>query len=320
MPQHFQLKASTDSGDVIGESLTMFGNQFSFKVLPISVNNGLTSIRNSIVLTHGGKDYTISLNHKPSSGDYIDPEPSIPKWSYVDDLYSSFTYSPRSLTPVSEEYAKNFQYGYVFVDSGVYDNYGSISIESINIGYAFTTESMANQSLKKGLYDKSLKLDESYEKICRFKMFYKLPTTDPITGDQVIPTDDGTPDSNRLRLPCKVEFIAPDILIDPFIVYRIKSTIKKTGEIIEANYDDWDSFRLNWDLYRLNPDFSDAKFYGYIYSGVKRNFESSYVGPYTLTIQEVAQEVDGVQRVFGAKPLYLYVGQLEVRTPSRHNN
>lgn len=317
MPQHFQLKASIDNEDVIGESLTMFGNQFSFKVLPTSVNNGSTSIRNSIVLTHGGKNYTISLNHKPSNGDYIDPEPSIPKWSYMDDLYTSFTTSPRNPIPVSEENAKAFQYGYVFVGSGVYDNYGRVSTESIDIGYVFTTESVANLSLKEGLYDKVLSLDEQYEKICRFKMFYKLPTTDPITGDTVIPTDDGTPASNRLRLPCRVEVISKPSWLSLFIRYRIKTTTSVDAIVEDYYYDSWEVFRSDWETFRLNnTDYSDVKFYIYVYGKIDRNYNSTPREPSTVVIQEVAQEVDGIQRIFGAKPLHLYVGQLEVRTPN----
>lgn len=321
MPSHFKLKATIGGIETVGESLTMSGNNFSFKVSPVERNNGQSDIHSSVVLNHNNKVYSIALNHLSSTEDYQDPEPSIPKWSYVDDLRVSFNgWGDENPTKVNEEDAKSFQYGHLYVESGV-RNMGSpelptnIHAESIEIGFVFTTESVAEASLRHNCYDKVIRLDEeSYEKICRFKMFYKLPTTDPVTGDPVIPTDDGTPASNRLRLPCKVEFIAPDLLIDPFIVYRIRVT-NNNSEEVDTDYTDWDTFRSAWETVRLDTvNYSDVKFYGYIYSGVKRNWDLvSYVGPQTLIIQEVAQEVDGTNKIFGAKPLRIYITQLEVR-------
>lgn len=315
MPSHFKLKATIGGTETVGESLTMSGNNFSFKVLPVEKNTGQSDIRNSVVLNHNNKVYSIALNHLSSTEDYPDPEPSIPKWSYVDDLQVSF--DGDITTKVNDEDAKSFQYGYLYVTSGVLSidspTYKSTDPTAFRIGYVFTTEPVAEASLINNVYDKTLNLNESYEKICRFKMFYKLPTTDPITGDPIIPTDDGTPASNRLRLPCKVEFITPDLLIDPFIVYRIR-VINNNSEEVDTDYTDWDAFRSAWETVRLDTvNYSDAKFYGYIYSGIKRNWDPvSRVGPQTLTIQEVAQEVDGTNKVFGAKPLRVYITQLEV--------
>jgi len=318
MPSHFKLKATIGGTETESETLTMSGSNFSFKVLPIERNTGQSDIHGSVVLNHNNKVYSIALNHLSSTEDYHDPDPSIPKWSYVDDLRLSFDgWGDDDPTKVSEEDEKSFQYGYLYVTSGVYVQQIHTQIQalasSIFIGFVFTTESIARDYVIGGGYDKRLDPDESYEKICRFKMFYKLPTIDPITGDPVIPTDDGTPASNRLRLPCKVEFIAPDLLINPFIVYRIRVT-NNNSEQIDTDYTDWDTFRLAWETVRLDTvNYSDAKFYGYIYSGIKRNWDPvSRVGPQTLTIQEVAQEVDGTNKVFGAKPLRVYITQLEV--------
>ena len=323
MPQHFKLKANIGGSEVVSESLTMSGNNFSFKVLPTENNTSQQDIHASVVLTHNNKSYSIALNHRSSNEDYQDPEPSISKWSYVDDLYVSYDAAdPDNPVRVDETDAKSFQYGYLYVEAGMYNNNGNLTQEPIDIGYVFTTESMAKNSLINYCKDKTLRLDEPYEKLCRFKMFYKLPTIDPITGDPVIPTDDGTPESNRLRLPCKVEFQAPYWLTNThvtFIKYRIKTT-SINSEVVETDYDDWDTFRSAWETVRLNTtDYSDVKFYGYLCSDILHN-EQGQRGPDTIVIQEVPQEINGVWKVSGAKPLHIYIGQLEIRTPLNRRN
>lgn len=318
---HFNLKASINGTEVVSDSsLTMNGNSFSFKVFPIGSNDTENDILGSVILSHNNKNYSIALKHKSSNGDYPDPEPSIPKWSYVDDLCVSFNgWGDENPERVSEENAKAFQYGYIGIESGVYDQQDGvhpIRDESMDIGFVFTTSSVALSAIRNNCYDKVLRLDESYEKIFRFKMFYKLPTTDPISGDPVIPTDDGTPASNKLRLPCKVEFIAPYWFTNTFIVYRIKTIDANSSEEVDTDYTDWDTFRAAWEVARLSPSYSDAKFYGYLCSNISRNYSSSDMrGPNTITIQEVAQDVDGTPKIFGARPLHIYATQLEVRTP-----
>jgi len=318
---HFNLKASINGTEVISDhELIMSGNNFSFKVFPTGGNNTENDILGSVILSHNNKNYSIALKHKSSNGDYPDPEPSIPKWSYIDDLCVSFNgWGDENPERVSEENAKAFQYGYIGIESGVYDVHDGvhpIRDEGIDIGFVFTTSSVAEAAIRNNCHDKGLRLDESYEKIFRFKMFYKIPTIDPVSGDPVIPTDDGTPASNRLRLPCKVEFIAPYWFTDTFIVYRVRTTDINTSEVVDTDYTDWDLFRAAWEEKRLDTThYSDAKFYGYLYSNISRNYSATDMrGPNTITIQEVAQDVDGTPKIFGAKPLHIYATQLEVRT------
>ncbi len=323
---HFNLKASINGKEEVSESsLTISGNSFSFKVYPTDINNTENDIHGSVVLSHNNKNYSIALKHKSSNGDYPDPEPSVPKWSYVDDLCVSYNgWGDENPVRVSDDNAKDFQYGYIVIESGVYHNYdydhswdGGINDESIDIGFVFTTASVAEDAIRHICYDKVIRLDESYEKIFRFKMFYKLPTIDDMTGDIITPTDEDTPESHRLRLPCKVEFKVPYWLTNTFIVYRIRTIDINTSEVVDTDYTDWDLFRAAWEEKRLDTiHYSDAKFYGYLYSNISRNYSATDMrGPNTITIQEVAQDVNGTPKIFGAKPLYIYASQLEVRTP-----
>lgn len=280
----------------------------SFYVKPTSKNNGLVPINGKAIVDILGKKVNISLVHKEKEGD--DPEPSVPKWSYFKELYSND--SP--LTPVPANLIKNFQTCYVFATAGDTTYSGTPGAEvrstTLRISKPFTIDDNARDYAPSStdIYSE----DSNSMELCQFRMFYKQPIIDPDTGDVIIPDDDDTPESNRLRLPCNVDIAnTPSWITNIQILFYIE--LYNNGSLVDTlEYNSWVSFRADWETYRVNiEDYTDVNFYYKVIGKVATNSDTvertGSGGPNTITIQEAIG--DG-GKLWGAKPIYLLVGQL----------
>ena len=286
-----------------------------FFVKPTSKNEGLTPITGRATVDIMGKKAYISLVHKINEGE--DPEPSVPKWSYFINLYSGYdpTQTPPSLTPVSESVAKSFQSCYIFANAGKTTYSGSVSnvytYTRIGLGYNFTVSNPARSSVETdSIYNNEYDHDYDYMNIGEFRMFYKPPTIDPVTGDPIIPTDDLTPTSNRERLPCNVAIAdTPNWITNVRLRFWIITyPINNPSAWSRTTYDDWASFRAAWETVRANTiDYSDVNFGVTILGRVNTNVSTEAKNFTPLVIQEIAGDSS---KIWGAKVLTLYIGQM----------
>lgn len=300
---HYKLKANISGQEVIGESLELTGSK-SFKVFPTSINNTKAPIRGSLVVNILGKSHSIPLTHKIKT--YDDPEPSSTKWSYVIDLMVNGD------NPVPEADIKSQDIGYVRASRGktTYDSHGFVS-QKIIISKPYTTyQALLNKvgdfSGNHGgtEYDKNM----VYMSLFKFIMFYKYAT---IQDTVVIPpVDDGTPASNKSRIPCRPDVSgAPDWIVSSVISYVI--TFKTSAEATPENryFRVWNDFITFWDSIQTNPTYYDATFYYIWEGGVQFNESLNQRGSNTVTVVEI-DNGKGVG-IHGAKPVYLNISQQE---------
>lgn len=300
---HYKLKATVEGVEVVGESLELTGNK-AFKVFPVEKNDTGAPIRGSAVVSILGKNHSISLNHKVKT--YKDPEPSATKWSYVLDLMLNGD------TPVPAADIQFQDTGYVRTSRGktTYDSQGFMT-QNIIISKAYTTyQALLNKvgdfSGNHGgtTYSKGMQ----YMDLFKFVMFYKYAT---IQDTVVIPpVDDGTPASNKARIPCRPDISgAPDWITHSGISYNI---IFKTSAaaIPETRYFRlWGDFITFWEAIQTDPAYYDATFYYMWEAEIQFNESLSQRGSSTVTISET-DNGKGIG-IHGAKPLYLIISQQE---------
>lgn len=309
---HFQLIDPINPTTMVGK-LSKQGPG-SFYVKPVSKNESNIPIPGKAIVDIMGKKSNITLLHKTKEGP--DPEPSIPKWSYFNELYSSFDpEAAEPLTPVPSSMRKNIQSCYVFATAGLTTYSGSPSSvtpsTNIKVSEPFTTDDDAKTQAPLSTHS----YDESYEymRFCNFKMFYKQPTIDPNTGDIIIPVDDDTPTNNRSRLPCNVDISnIPSWVSKVRIRFNIVTYRASDPSIYDVTiYDNWSDFRTAWEVVRANDtDYYDVDFYFTLLGKIETNIFTSEVrpnSPNTITLQEIAGDSS---KIWGAKPLNLYIGQL----------
>ena len=309
---HFQLIDPDNPTSMVGKISKQ--GPGSFYVKPVSKNESNVPITGKAIVDIMGKKANISLIHRNREGD--DPEPSVYKWSYFNELYSD--YDPESLnplTPVPSSIKKTIQSCYVFATAGLTSYTGTPSNINANtyikLSEAFTTDLDAkNRAPSSGI---SYSDWYEYMHLCDFKMFYKQPTIDPDTGDIIVPVDDDTPANNRLRLPCNVDVSnVPSWITNVRVRFNIVTYLASNPSISNITiYDTWSEFRSAWEVVRANTaDYSDVDFYYTLLGKIETNLYTSEIrpsSPNTITIQEMAGDSS---KVWGAKPLYLYIGQL----------
>lgn len=304
---HFQLIDPDNPTALVGQ-LSKQGPG-SFYIKPTSKNDTLLPINGKAVVDILGKKVNISLVHRVKEEE--DPEPSVPKWSFFKTLYSN--HSP--LTPVTGNTLKTIQSGYVFATAGNTAYSGTPASVSqsttIRISRAFTVDSnaKADAPTSPDWYDEAY----NYMHLCEFLMFYKAPYTDPNTGDIIIPTDEETPESHRLRLPCNVAVANnPSWVTNVRIRFCIDTYRASNPSVFDTTtYDTWASFRSAWETVRANyTDYSDVIFYYQVIGKIATNSDTNDVrpgSPNTIAFQEIAGDES---KIWGAKPVYLYIGQL----------
>lgn len=301
---HYKLKANIDGSEVIAESLELTGSK-AFKVFPDSRNETQAPIRGSAVVSILGKNHSIQLNHKVKT--YEDPEPSTTKWSYIKNLYIDGS------TPVPASDEKNQDTGYVRASRGK-TTYGTVNdtptqtiiVSDGFINYTALMNKVGDFSSNPGgtTYSKGAIMT-----LFTFAMYYKYSTEQ---GGQVIPpVDDGTPASNKARIPCRPDFsAAPDWFKNASIIYKVDYTTSSGSDSI--TYDNWPDFIAFWDSICTNPSYTDATF-EYLFKGTFEFNESlNQRGSNTVTISEI-DNGKGVG-IHGAKPLYFAISQQEGRT------
>lgn len=304
---HFQLIDPDNPTALVGQ-LSKQGPG-SFYVKPTSKNETALPINGKAIVDILGKKVNISLVHRVKEEE--DPEPSVPKWSFFKTLYSN--HNP--LTPVTGSTLKGIQSCYVFATAGNIAYSGTpasiTTSTTLKVSRPFTVDSNAKADAPNSpdWYDE----DYNYMHLCSFRMFYKAPYTDPITGDPVIPTDDDTPASNRLRLPCNVAITnTPSWITNVRIRFCIETFRASAPSVSDiTTYDTWSSFRAAWETARANyTDYADAQFFCQVIGKIATNSDTAEVrtgSPNTIAIQEIAGDES---KIWGAKPLYLYIGQL----------
>ena len=293
---HYQLKGINSQGqEVVSESLELTGNK-SFKVFPVEKNETRLPLKGSAVVNIMGKEYSISLNH--SIREYEDPEPSTKKWSYIDDVRDN------TGEEIHGDEGKTIIIGYKQFTSGE-RFYSPTPGYGLSITHTYDTQQALNNLGDIQEYDRADSIGElELFNICKFKMYYKPFTYD---GDDnpIAPTDDGTPASNKARIPCKPSITStPDWLTDVSLKYRIKTTV--SGEETNTYYDGWDEFLSAYNAAIVNPEYDDVKFYYHMMGKANFNQTNKLRGPYLITLQEVAG-TDGI--IHGAVPIYLSLSQ-----------
>lgn len=300
---HFQLRA--DESSTMAEQLELSGSK-SFYVSPNSKNETQAQIRGSAIVSILGKNYSIQLTHKTK--DYVDPEPSTTKWSYIENLYISGT------TPVPSTDAKVQDTGYIRASRGktVYSGIPNIKESKIIISNAYTTYQAVLDRVgdfsKQGVgtsYDKGATMT-----LFTFTMYYKYSTESE--GKVIPPVDDGTPASNKARIPCRPDAsAAPDWVSNLTLLYQVNFDISGISGF--RKFSTWDDFIAFWDSIQTDPKYTDAVFH-YILQGTVAFNEllTSRGGSGPITITEI-DNGKGVG-IHGAKPLYLIISQQEGKT------
>lgn len=301
---HYKLKANIGGSEVIAESLELTGSK-AFKVFPDSRNETQTPIKGSAVVSILGKNHSIQLNHKVKT--HEDPEPSTTKWSYIKNLYINGT------TPVPASGEKDQDTGYVRASRGK-TTYGivddtptkTIIVSDGFINYTALMNKVGDFSNNPG---GTIYTNGAIMTLFTFVMYYKYSTEQ---GGQVIPpVDDGTPASNKARIPCRPDFsAAPDWFKNARIIYKVDYTTSSGSDSI--TYNNWSDFIAFWDSICTNPSYTDATF-EYLYKGTFEFNESfNQRGSNTVTISEI-DNGKGVG-IHGAKPLYFAISQQEGKT------
>lgn len=303
MASHYKLKANIDGQEVVGESLELVGNS-SFRVFPVEKNETQAPIRGSAIVNILGKKHNISLNHRIKS--YEDPEPSTTKWSVLYNLIGS-----------DQDGDPNM--GYIRASRGktTYESTvenGDVKIQEIAISYPYRSY----QGLLTAVGDFSSYTPFRYGNkgsvmsLFYFNMYYKYST---VQGDTIIPpVDDGSPESNKARIPCRPEVSsAPYWIRNAKISYHIYiQESDDSSQPLVRVFDNWDSFINYYDSIITNPDYYDIWFQ-YVYQGVLDfNLGINQKDPNTITISEI-DNGKGVG-IHGAKPLYVSVSQQEGKT------
>lgn len=298
---HFQLRE--DGSSTMAEQLELSGSK-SFYVSPNSKNETQAPIRGSAIVSILGKNYSIQLTHKVKET-YVDPEPSSTKWSYIENLYTSGT------TPVPSTEAKDQYIGYIRASRGntVYNGTGAMDkVSTILISDAYTTSQAVLDRV--GDFSDS-NVGTPYGKgsifpLFTFTMYYKYSTEEG--GTVIPPVDDGTPASNKARIPCRPDAsAAPDWISNVSIGYSV-SWVRADNRGI-TTFNNWQAFISFWDSIQTDPDYTDAVFYYILQGTVAFNELLSQRGSNTITITEI-DNGKGIG-IHGAKPLYLYISQQE---------
>lgn len=299
---HFQLRE--DGSSTMVEQLELSGSK-SFYVSPNSKNETRAPIRGSAIVGILGKSYSIQLSHKAKEDP--DPEPSSTNWSYVENMYVTGN------TPVATADVKNQDIAYVRASRGqtLYIT-NSYIITKLFVSKSYTQY----QNLLDTVGDFSgTTYATQYEKgdimtLMTFTMYYKYSTE---SGGTVIPpVDDGTPASNKARIPCRPDVSsAPDWISDVAILYKIDYTHSSTGSGTR-NFNTWAEFISFWDSIQTNPAYTDAVFHYILRGTVQFNELLNQRGSYGITISEI-DNGKGVG-IHGAKPLYLNISQQEGKT------
>lgn len=313
MSSHYKLKATVDGSDVVAESLTLKGNIRSFKVFPTDKNETNFPIRGNVTVNIAGKNHTIQLTHKVQ--DYVDPEKSSMKWSYIESLYTTGS----DMVPDSDTKSQDTAYIRASRGKTTYSNQHPQSpTREIMISKPYNSlqgvlESVgdfSNVGSNVGTYSKYQVVD-----LFKFTMYYKYYTE---SGDQIIPpTDTNDPSSHKSRIPCRpTASTAPSWVVNTGIKYRIEYTTTQQSSIPYSEYvefDSWDQFISSWESISGNSDYLDATFH-YIYYGSIEFNESNLQRPISGNGGITISEIDGGTGIHGAKPLYFMISQQEGKT------
>lgn len=297
---HFQLIDPNNPTSMVSQ-ITKQGRG-SFYVKPTAKNNTLLPINGRATVDILGKKVNIQLLHKVKDDE--DPEPSVPKWSYFKDIYSD-----GNLTPPSDP--KSIQSGYICATAGQVSYSGTVnnivSSTSLKVSRNFIAAAYAKADAPNS--PNSYDATSNDMVLCEFLMFYKQPTIDPITGDIVIPTDDDTPASNRLRLPCNVAIgNTPSWITNVRLKFKI---CKVASSTTIDTYDSWYIFRQAWDDVKDNTtDYTNVYFYYQVIGKIDTNSDTAEIRPGSENIIAI-QEINGDEgKIWGAKTIYLYTNQL----------
>lgn len=302
MASHYKLKATIDGQEVVGESLELVGSS-SFMVFPIEKNETQAPIRGSAIVNILGKKHNISLNHRIKS--YEDPEPSTTKWSVLYNLIGSDQDGDSNMGYIRASRGKTTY--------GINELQENTKTQTIVISYPYRSY----QSLLTAVGDfsdytpfrtgyKGENMDLFY-----FSMYYKYST---VQGDTIIPpVDDGSPESNKARIPCRPEASsAPYWIRNSKIIYQIITQDAEGAIPSVQEFSNWDDFINYYDSIITNPSYYDINFM-YIYRGIiDFNLSVNQKDPNTITIAEI-DNGKGVG-IHGAKPLYVSVSQQEGKT------
>ena len=302
MASHYKLKATIGSTEVVRESLELTGSK-SFKVFPVEKNETQAPIRGSAVVSILGKNHSIQLNHRTYT--HEDVEPSATKWSYVENLYTTGT------TPVPSADIKRQKTGYARASRGttIYQSPMSPS-RTLIISRAYTTY----QSLIDTVGDFSdptvgtIYQKNSIMSLFTFVMFYKYASE--VEGVVIPPVDDGTPASNKARIPCRPEASgAPEWIRGRGIAYQVNFTHVNSGSGTRS-FGTWNEFITFWNSIKTNSEYTDAVFH-YIYQGIVDFNESLSERPGSGYGNITISEIDNGDGIHGAEPLYLILSQQE---------
>lgn len=298
---HFQLRE--DGSSTMVEQLELSGSK-SFYVSPNSKNETQAPIRGSAIVSILGKNYNIQLTHKVK--DYTDPEPSSTKWSYIENMYVTGN------TPVATADVKNQDTAYVRASRGqtLYITNNSI-ITKLFVSKAYTnyqnvldTVGDFSGTTYATQYEKGVLME-----LFTFTMYYKYSTEEG--GTVIPPVDDGTPASNKARIPCRPDVSsAPDWITNVVLRYVINYTLN--GVSGSTSYTTWEQFIAFWDSIQTNPAYSDAVFHYVLRGTISFNELLTQRGNDSITISEI-DNGKGVG-IHGAKPLYLNISQQEGKT------
>lgn len=300
---HFQLRE--DGSSTMAEQLELSGSK-SFYVSPNSKNETRAPIRGSAIVGILGKSYSIQLTHRVRD-DEPDPDPSATKWSYVENLYISGT------TPVPSADIKDQDTGYIRASRGktTYSSSTPYSPQkSIIISNAYITAQAVLDRVG-DFSDPTVGTTYSQGTIMTlftFTMYYKYSTESE--GTVIPPVDDGTPASNKARIPCRPDHSsAPPFITNLSILYQVNYV--NNGSSGSRSFGTWDDFMAFWNSIKTNPDYTDAVFHYLLQGTVAFNellASRGGSGPITIT------EIDNGDGIHGAKPLYLVISQQEGKT------
>ena len=303
---HFKLKATIGGEEVVDESLNLKGSKI-FKVFPVSRNDNTDPIRSSAIVNISGKKYTVDLRHEGHSGE--DPEPSAAKWSYIIPIYSTGD------TAITGDSVKNQKYAYIKASCGKTEYINNQPSRTYILSKPYNTQEGLIETVGdfSGNHYGRVIPENQTVLIFRFRMYYKYLTEQE--GQIVTPTDDGSPESNKARIPAKPEAsVAPSWVRNSSIQYVVqyeKYDSGTSGSYTSGSRDfyTWEDFISFWDLISISAEYHDAKFH-YTYVGfIEINNETTQRGFSTITFDEI-DNGKGIG-IHGVKSLYLKIAQQE---------